>query len=197
MTMARLVKELTGPNETGRWGASATDLGFPAITNHGYTITIFGDTFVDHVGGSGWRSPVGFRQSNPDIENGIRWDNAIGGAYAKEMINYQHRGTVHAGELPDGFTNIPNDLIHLPDGRYMMTTFAIRSWDPISPGGSWATFHSRMWTSTEAHAENWERTWDLEVNWQIGPVGTPSPAIRYFDSDDSVLLGPAGVVCSG
>ena len=45
--MARLVKELTGPNETGRWGASATDLGFPAITNHGYTITIFGDTFVD------------------------------------------------------------------------------------------------------------------------------------------------------
>ena len=162
--MARLVKELTGPNETGRWGASATDLGFPAITNHGYTITIFGDTFVDHVGGSGWRSPVGFRQSNPDIENGIRWDNAIGGAYAKEMINYQHRGTVHAGELPDGFTNIPNDLIHLPDGRYMMTTFAIRSWDPISPGGSWATFHSRMWTSTEAHAENWERTWDLEVN---------------------------------
>ena len=60
------------------------------------------------------------------------------------MINYQHRGTVHAGELPDGFTNIPNDLIHLPDGRYMMTTFAIRSWDPISPGGSWATFHSRM-----------------------------------------------------
>lgn len=88
--MARLVKELTGPNETGRWGAPATDLGFPAITNHGYTITIFGDTFIDRVGGGGWRSPVGFRQSNPDIENGIRWDNAIGGNYAKEMIPYVH-----------------------------------------------------------------------------------------------------------
>jgi hypothetical protein len=37
----------------------------------------------------------------------------------------------------------------------------------------------------------------VEKVWQIGPVGTPSPAIRYFDSDDSVLLGPAGVVCSG
>lgn len=49
--MARLVKELTGPNETGRWGAAATDLGYPAITNHGYTITVFGDTFVDRVGG--------------------------------------------------------------------------------------------------------------------------------------------------
>ena len=33
--------------------------------------------------------------------------------------------------------------------------------------------------------------------WQIGPVGTPSPAIRYFDSGDSVLLGAGGVVCSG
>ncbi|MBB1033172.1 DUF4185 domain-containing protein [Dietzia sp. CQ4] len=162
--MARLVKELTGPNETGRWGAAATDLGYPAVTNHGYTITIFGDTFVDRVGGADWRSPVGFRQSNPDIENGIRWDNAIGGAHAKQMINYQHRGTVSAGQLPDGFTNIPNDLIHLPDGRYIMTTFAIRSWDPITAGGSWATFHSRLWTSTDAHAENWGRTRDLEAN---------------------------------
>lgn len=33
--------------------------------------------------------------------------------------------------------------------------------------------------------------------WQIGPVGTASPAIRYFDSGDSVLLGAGGVACSG
>lgn len=167
--MARLVKELTGPNETGRWGASAADLGYPAITNMGYTITIFGDTFNDYVGGPGWRSPVGFRQSNPDIENGIRWDNAIGGDYAKEMIPYTHNvidAKKGIGGLPDGFTNIPNDLIHLPDGRYIMTTFAVRSWGKVNPtpGGSWATFHCRMWTSTETHAENWERTWDLEAN---------------------------------
>lgn len=163
--MARYVKLLTGPDGTGQWGAPATDLGYPALTRHGYTISIFGDTFVDRVGGTGWRSPTGFRQSNPDIENGIRWDNAIGGAYAKEMIPYQHCGTVHTGCLPDGFTNIPNDLIHLPDGRYIMTTFAIRSWDPITPGNSWATFHSRMWTSTETHAENWVRSWDIEANY--------------------------------
>ena len=35
------------------------------------------------------------------------------------------------------------------------------------------------------------------TRWQIGLVGTPSPAIRYFDSGDSVLLGAGGVVCSG
>lgn len=34
-------------------------------------------------------------------------------------------------------------------------------------------------------------------SWQIGPVGTPSPAIRYFDSGDLVLVGAGGVVCSG
>ncbi|WP_438802058.1 hypothetical protein [Dietzia massiliensis] len=32
--------------------------------------------------------------------------------------------------------------------------------------------------------------------WQIGPDGTYGPAIRYRDSDDLVLLGAAGVVCS-
>lgn len=162
--MARYVKLLTGPDGTGRWGAPATDLGYPALTLHGYTISIFGDTFSDHVSGNGWRSPTGFRQSNPDIENGIRWDNAIGGAYAKQMIDYAHCGTKYAGCLPDGFTNIPNDLIHLPDGRYIMTTFAVRSWANVTAGQSWATFHSRMWTSTETNAEVWGRTWDVEAN---------------------------------
>lgn len=41
---------------------------------------------------------------------------------------------------------------------------------------------------------------DLKRNagtWHIGLVGTPSPAIRYLDSGDSVLLGAGGVVCSG
>ena len=37
----------------------------------------------------------------------------------------------------------------------------------------------------------------IAFSWQIGPVGTASPAIRYFDSGDSVLLGAGGVVCSG
>ncbi|RVW06525.1 DUF4185 domain-containing protein [Rhodococcus spongiicola] len=167
--MARFVKLLTY-DETAPFQMPSTDLGYVAQTNHGYTITLFGDTFDDgpdgHLGqGNGWRSPVGLRQSNPDIENGIRWDNAIGGARAKKMIPYESRGGIFSGELPDGFTNIPNDLIHLPDGRYIMTTFAIRSWaHDATDGNSWATFHSRMWTSTETHAEHWGRTWDVEGN---------------------------------
>ncbi|WP_161987425.1 DUF4185 domain-containing protein [Prescottella subtropica] len=159
--MATFKKILTY-DETARFGFRATDLGFIGQTNHGYTITIFGDTFNDTPdeghGDQDWRSPVGLRQHNADIENGIVWDNCIGGARAKQMIPYVHFG----GD--DGVTQIPNDIIHLPDGRYMMTCFGVRNWEPTSPGGSWTTWNSRMWTSVEPHAENWDRTWDIEGN---------------------------------
>lgn len=186
--MARLVRELSGPEGTGRFGAPATDLGYPARTNHGYTITLFGDSFADHVGGADWRSPIGLRQSNPDVENGIEWDNAIGGAHAKQMINYRHAGGPEDGRLPDGFTNIPCDLVHLPDGRYVMTTFAIRSWAPVTPGNSWETFHSRMWTSTDEHAERWVRSWDIEAG--HGNFDFPNTGVWSHFQNNSMILYP-------
>ena len=186
--MARMVRELSGPRGTGRFGAAATDLGYPALTNHGYTITIFGDSFDERVGGPGWRSPIGLRQSNPDIERGIEWDNAIGGAYAKQMINYRHSGGPDSGKLPDGFTNIPCDLIHLPDGRFMMTTFAIKAWGPVTEGRSWETFHSRMWTSTDEHGENWVRSWDVERD--HGNFDFPNAGIWRHFQNNSMILWP-------
>lgn len=171
-TRAGYVKDLTG-EETARFGFRGTDLGFTARTNHGYCITIFGDTFDQPVpqNSTGWRSPVGLRQSNADIHNGIRWDNCIGGGRAKEMIPYAHAPHDVARHQPGQVvTEIPNDLIHLPDGRYMMTTFGVRDWaipdqgGIPSPGGSWRTWYSRQWTSTETHAEHWTRTWNLETN---------------------------------
>jgi len=66
------IKDLTG-EETARFGFRGTDLGFTAKTRHGYCVSIFGDTFDTAMpGGPGWRSPVGLRQSNSDIQNGIR-----------------------------------------------------------------------------------------------------------------------------
>ncbi|MBB4905872.1 DUF4185 domain-containing protein [Actinophytocola algeriensis] len=169
---AGYVKDLTG-EETARFGFRGTDLGFTARTNHGYCITIFGDTFDQPVpqNSTGWRSPVGLRQSNTDIHTGIRWDNCIGGGRAKELIPYVHTDPNVARHTPGlVVTEIPNDLIHLPDGRYMMTTFGVRDWaipdqgGTPSPGGSWRTWYSRQWTSTETHAENWTTTWNLETN---------------------------------
>ena len=169
---AGYVKDLTG-EETARFGFRGTDLGFTARTNHGYCITIFGDTFDQPVpqNSTGWRSPVGLRQSNTDIQNGIRWDNCIGGGRAKELIPYVHTDPNVARNTPGLIvTEIPNDLIHLPDGRYMMTTFGVRDWaipdqgGIPSAGGSWRTWYSRQWTSTDTHAENWTTTWNLETN---------------------------------
>jgi len=164
------VKDLTG-DETARFGFRGTDLGVTAKTRHGYCISIFGDTFDNAMpGGPGWRSPVGLRQSNADIQNGIRWDNCIGGARAKQMLPYDHADENTARNTPgQPFTEIPNDLIHLPDGRYIMTTFGVRDWaiPPAgipSAGGSWRTWYSRMWTSTETNAEDWQRTWNLDTN---------------------------------
>lgn len=166
------IKDLTG-EETARFGFRGTDLGFTTKTNLGYCISIFGDTFDQPVpeNSTGWRSPVGLRQSNSDIQNGIRWDNCIGGDYAKQMIPYDHRDPNTARNEPGQVvTEIPNDLIHLPDNRYIMTTFGVRDWairdqgGIPSAGGSWRTWYSRMWTSTDTHAENWVRTWDIENN---------------------------------
>lgn len=188
--MAVFMKDLTG-KETARFGFRATDLGYVSRTNHGYTIALFGDTFDDTPDlvsvPQNWRSPVGLRQSNTDIENGIRWDNAIGGDIARQMIPYRHAGTPRAGRLPDGFTNIPNDVIHLPDGRFLMTTAAVRSWDPAITDGSWSTFHSRMWTSTDTHAETWERTWDIEGG-HVDMDFPNSGEWRHFQNNSMLML---------
>jgi len=51
-----------------------------------------------------------------------------------------------------------------------MTTFGVRDWaipdqgGIPSAGGSWRTWYSRQWTSTDTHAENWTTTWNVETN---------------------------------
>ncbi|WP_405164768.1 DUF4185 domain-containing protein [Nocardia sp. NBC_01499] len=185
--MATYVKTLTG-DSTARFGFRGTDLGFTAITNHGYCISIFGDTFdaaTPDPPATGWRSPVGLRQHNADIQNGIVWDNCIGGARAKEMIPYRHSPAETPGQP---ITEIPNDLIHLPDGRYIMTTFGVRNWANSSAGGSWSTWYSRMWTSTETNAENWERTKDLDTGKEnMDFRNDANTQWRYFQNNTMIM----------
>lgn len=180
--MATFKQVLTGTGKTDQFGFRGTDLGFTAQTNQGFCVSIFGDAF-DTPGPSdqGWRAPVGLRQSNTDIGNGLVWDSCIGGTRAKEMIPYIHYDAATARSVPGHtFTEIPNDLIQLPDDRYLMTTFGVRDWgDPPhgikSAGGSWRTWYSRLWQSTDLLAENWERTRNLDTDtenmdyWNHGP----------------------------
>ncbi|MDO4910767.1 MAG: DUF4185 domain-containing protein [Corynebacterium sp.] len=178
---------VTGPRLTGRFGFNATDLGYstpvwkdpaarrdPREADH--ILTVFGDTFRDYVGGPGYiGSPFGLRQLNGQD---FIWDSAIGGYTARKMLPYQSKGTPSAGELPDGFTHIPCDILQLPDGTFIMTTFAVRSWDPITPGQSWATFHSRLWRSEDE--ENWRRTEFIFPN---------DGRWSHFQNNSLVLLG--------
>lgn len=164
-TVAQLISTTTG-DATERFGFRGTDLGYFAPTNHGYVTSIFGDTFNGaRPGSGGWRSPVILRTSNRDLDKGVKWDNAVGGARAKEAVPYTHQSKSDAmAREGDGFTNIPNDMVHLPDGRWLLSTFAVRSWDSQGEGGSWLTWANHFWTSTDTHGENWSHARWVDLN---------------------------------
>lgn len=166
--MATLIHRSTGEN-TAQFGFRGTDLGYFVQTNHGYVLSLFGDTFDNPMpGGPGWRSPVILRTHNTDLAQGVRWDNAVGGARAKQAIDYVHEHPDTAYRLQDrATTQIPNDAVHLPDGRYLMSTFLVRSWERHGDA-SWLTWCNRLHVSHQRDAEVWEPT-----RWQDvtgGPV---------------------------
>lgn len=154
--MARLINKTTG-KPTEQFGFRGTDLGYFVKTNHGYCLSLFGDTFDNPMpGGTGWRSPVMTRQHNADLDNGLKWDNAAGGTRAKQLVDYVHSRKAEAYNTPyKPFTIIPNDAAHLPDGRYVMSTFVVRSWEKHGPH-SWLTWGNKWYVSDDKHAENWK-----------------------------------------
>ena len=189
--MARPINITTG-EATARFGFRGTDLGYFTLTNHGYCLATFGDTFNNLLpGGDGWRSPVILRQSNRNLDMGLRWDNAVGGSYAKQALPYAHASKDNAYNVPNApFTVIPNDVVHLPDGTYLMSAHHVRSWDRHG-AASWLTWCNRFYISREQHAENWE-----VANWTTpGLTGKPmqlnnDPAQewRKFQNATFVLL---------
>jgi hypothetical protein len=98
---------------------------------------LFGDSFNGPAPGSGgWRAPIGLRSQTgytpgTNLTNGIVWDNAAGGAYAKELTTNYHQTTIAHG--PDGsyafseYTVIPSDAITINGVVYMFTT-SVHDW---------------------------------------------------------------------
>lgn len=186
--MTMLISKTTG-EQTSRFGFRGTDLGYFTLTNHGYVIATFGDTFdSDKPGGSGWRSPVMLRSSNKNLEAGIRWDNAVGGGRAKEVISYTHHSAATARTVKDAaFTHIPNDMIHMPDGRFLLSTFSVRDWENSTPGGSWNTWANCLWVSNEQHAENWDRAMWSDLRAPIQFNNDPAQGWDKFQNATLVL----------
>lgn len=159
-----LIATTTG-DPTARFGFRGTDLGYFVPTRHGYCLSLFGDSFdTAKPSGSGWRSPIILRQSNADVvTKGPKWDNAVGGARAKQAVSYTHQTAEDAARrCVDGFTQIPCDAVHLPDGTYLLANFMIRSWSRSGPA-SWQTWGVRFWQSREQHAETWTRTTNADT----------------------------------
>lgn len=159
--MATIVNDTTG-DATARFGFRGTDLGYFVPTRHGYVMSIFGDTFNGsnpNNSGGGWRSPVILRQSNRELAQGLRWDNAVGGSRAKQAWPYNHvgdKGTVNGTNF-DAFTIIPNDMIHLPDGNFLGNGFRVKRWGSDLAQGQfmcWTISAAWFWSS-EVHGETW------------------------------------------
>lgn len=152
---------ITRPTE--KFGFLGTDLGYFFEGGKGAWVgSIFGDTVdatdPDTAKGRGWRSPVILRTSNKNFTvRGPVWDNAVGGARAKEVWPYRRIGTANPGANTfDCFSIIPNDVIQLPNGYYMGNGFRVRDWNA---GGDQMMCHTHgvawFW-SNQKDAEDWQ-----------------------------------------
>lgn len=193
--MAQYINTTTG-DATARFGFRGTDLGYFALTNHGYCMSVFGDTFdnANPKQGGGWRSPVILRQSNRDLDNGLKWDNAVGGARAKQAVDYVHQpANVANTKQYAPFTIIPNDIVHLPDGTFLMSTFIVRSWERSGPY-SWVTWGNKFYKSTEKHGEDWHEATFADLGGGRAPMvfnNDPQQGWRFFQNA-SLVLHPDG-----
>jgi len=162
---AQFIRDITGPGITSRFGLEGTDLGIPFIIPNGSCMYLFGDTFDGmDPGSAGWRAPVGLR-SQTGITNGTRlvdgivWDNAAGGARAKELTENYHQTNICVG--PNGqycfseYTVIPSGAITIGNRSYMFTS-SVHDWS--SPGGLWMTNFCFVSVCDDPYGETWRRT---------------------------------------
>ncbi|MFD6043995.1 DUF4185 domain-containing protein [Streptomyces koyangensis] len=154
------VRDLTGPAQTGRFGAPWTDLGIPARCPDGSMLLVCGDTFDGGgVGGPDWRSPVGLRSSNADPA-ALTVDGCVGGGRAVGLVPEGHEG---------GTTAIPSDVFTVGSTMYMH----------LMRGVIYRTHHSDFWRSDD----NGE-TWQYLCQWPGDQYGGQFQQKTYAVADD-------------
>ncbi|QDQ98703.1 DUF4185 domain-containing protein [Tomitella fengzijianii] len=163
---ARYVATLTGRLRTDRWGVAGTDLGIPAQLSSGAVAYFFGDTFESSAaGGPGWRSPVMLRSAagaldGGALEDGIVFDGACGGRYAREILPNAHEPSERPDPETPGseFTVIPCDAITV-DRRVYLSVVSVHSWNSAAAPTNF-TYLARSddlgvtWQRTDARWDN-------------------------------------------
>ena len=178
----RKIKNLTGEGtSSGAFGVGGTDLGIPVRQPDGKIAYIFGDTFqTDCVGGPGWRAPVLLRSEPGLDEDGIEFDDAAGGPYAKQLFDYSHDG---------GRTWLPSDAITI--GTRMYLHFIVNEglgnvlWTQIA----YSDDNGENWTVSEARWEADENDFLRQLwTWERGCDGYVYTLSTKFISRDRAII---------
>lgn len=183
IAMTRKIRDLTGPGTSSKqWGVGGTDLGIPVRQPDGKIAYIFGDTFEnDGVGGPGWRSPVLLRSEPGGLEAGVEFTGAAGGAYAKQILAYEHNN-VHS-------TWLPSDAITIGGRMYLhyMVNKGLGNvlWSEIATsddnGENWAS-SGTSWAGDED--ASLRQLW----TWERGEDGYVYTLSTSFSRDRGIIL---------
>lgn len=184
LTPTHKVCDLTGP-QTSAWqyGVGGTDLGIAVRQPDGNIAYIFGDTFDQAtVGGPGWRSPVLLRAPSGRPDGCIEFTSAAGGAYAKQILDYDHNH-------PDYSTWLPSDAITIDDRMYLhfMVNQGLGNvrWTQIAysdDNGEHWTLSNAIWPANANN--NLQQLW----TWEIGDDGYVYVFSTSFSRQDPIIL---------
>lgn len=162
----RKIKNLTGPDESGRFGTPWTDLGIPVRCPDDSMLFVGGDSFggPDVDAQQDWRAPVGLRSGSSALE-ALTIDGAVGGDHAGGLVEKDS----HPAGLPDDATAIPSDVFRVGDRLYMH----------LMRGVIYRTERSDLWTSTDNG-----NTWKCLCQWPGDLYGGQFQQKTYAVADD-------------
>lgn len=166
---SRMVKAVTGPGLTDRFGMAATDLGVMARTPSGRILAVFGDTFTGPAVGDGdWRAPVALFSDTKNLDEGIVWSEAAGSdpGYARQLWDYPHDNPVFSTVLPSDVLTVGDSMyLHVMVNQGLGNVVWTEIWRSVDDGRTWQ--HTGAKFDAGLHgglAQLW--TWDVaEDGW--------------------------------
>lgn len=179
------IADLTGNDNSMRYGVNGTDLGIPVVTPQDRHLFIFGDSYQGpspDENDPNWRSPIGLFSSTTDLNAGLAWDGAIGGDTARQLWDYQHNN----GEFS---TVLPSDIITVDGTMYLQV---------MVHNGLANVIRQEIWTSAD-EGETWQDTqarWDgglydgrmQQWTWALGEDGYVYVFSTKFDRSLGIIM---------